>query len=332
MDMPVIIVDRQFNMYALGKLLSAITQPIAVFFDEFDKHYRIPDSHDETPQASQQEQMLSILDGANGGGKKMFTLIGNDLTKVSVYLQNRPGRIRYTTAYETLPNAVIRDFIRDKIPGVSDQKIQQMITLKDIHGRLNFDMMSAIVEEAILYKEDFIESACFMFGQIRPVCSLLLKIYSQSGEHQDHQFSAMQGVEYLLDEKIVLMFTPIETDDSKPPTLLQKHTLTETDLIERSDDFSTRMYKWGENIVEVSYRPASGSDNPNQVDKKYSDTVISREMWGRQPMSTQTSSAVLSAKHHGGSPISHLEAMNAQRMNQYLAQNPNDTSPPEASV
>ncbi len=273
MDMPVIIIDDKLNMSILSRMFALITQPIAVFFDEFDKLYRIIDNDNNDLRNDNQDKLLTILDGSNGGGKKMFVIIANDAMQISPYLKNRPGRIRYTTGYDLLPNEVIAGYMRDKIKDCPDDKIMEMISIKYTSaGALSFDMMAAVIEESQTYGESLIEATKFITGQkifhdyyiLYGVGWSVIDV-DENGIPRtipDLQIYPSASHAFIKSGKIQLSL--VKSDKLIDPATAEYVTLDKEDLVSMSPDFKHRCYKKNNMLFHVSPEPSIRAASPNK--------------------------------------------------------------------
>jgi len=135
-NVPVLIIKSKIEG-DLGSFLSSISQEIVVFFDEFEKIYN---------EDSQQE-LLSIFDGVFSK-KRLYLLTANEAWKISGLFKNRPGRVFYIKEYEGLEKQFILDYVNENL--VNKELINEIMMSINGH-RINFDMISAIVEEANRY-------------------------------------------------------------------------------------------------------------------------------------------------------------------------------------
>ena len=140
-NMPTVMVNNPFDGSALVSLLGALTQPVVVFFDEFDKVY----SERET-----QESILSLLDGTSGT-KHLFIITCNDTWRLSNFLLNRPGRIYYYIEFDGIEESFIREYCQDNLNNKSE--IDNIVKMTKIFEKFNFDMLKSLVEEMNRYNE-----------------------------------------------------------------------------------------------------------------------------------------------------------------------------------
>ena len=135
-----LIVNSPFCGDQFNAFMMAITEPVVVIFDEFEKVY------DE----KEQEAILTLMDGVYPS-KKLFILTVNDKYKVNSHMRNRPGRIFYMIEYKGLDSQFIEEYCLDNLKNKS--YIQQVCRLTLLFDSFNFDMLKALVEEMNRYDE-----------------------------------------------------------------------------------------------------------------------------------------------------------------------------------
>ena len=137
---PTIIINEAHCGEEFNRFMQSIEQPVIILFDEFEKTY----SH------SEQEQILTLLDGVYPS-KKLFILTCNNKYNLNEYLTNRPGRIFYSIEYKGLSNEFIKEYCEDNL--LNQEHIDSIIRLTSIFSQFNFDMLKALVEEMNRYNE-----------------------------------------------------------------------------------------------------------------------------------------------------------------------------------
>lgn len=135
-----LIVNSPWNGDAFNTFMMAITEPVVVIFDEFEKVY----------DDKEQEAILTLMDGVYPS-KKLFILTVNDKYKVNSHMRNRPGRIFYMIEYKGLDSQFIEEYCQDNLKNKS--YIQQVCRLTLLFDSFNFDMLKALVEEMNRYDE-----------------------------------------------------------------------------------------------------------------------------------------------------------------------------------
>ena len=145
-SIPTVIVNAPFEGAALLKLFGELTQPVIVFFDEFDKVYSDLDL---------QESVLSLLDGISGT-KHLFIITCNDLYRLSRFLLNRPGRIFYFIEFNGIEESFIREYCKDNLNNKSE--IDNIVKISKIFEKFNFDMLKSLVEEMNRYNESALKA------------------------------------------------------------------------------------------------------------------------------------------------------------------------------
>lgn len=134
---PVIVVTTAYP--GIADFLSTIEQDCVVVFDEFEKTFA--DQEEWHPQ----DEMLSLFDGLDGG-HRLFLVTCNDLSKLSQYMINRPGRFHYHFSM-TAPTADdIRVYMEDKLEPQYHDNIKDIVMLAGVTD-MPYDYLRAIAFE-----------------------------------------------------------------------------------------------------------------------------------------------------------------------------------------
>lgn len=136
---PVLMVNDPFSDDEFKQMIKSIVQPCVIIMDEFEKVY----------DTEQQQQLLTLLDGAYSS-KKLFLFSLND-ANVSDFYINRPGRVYYWYRYDGLSQDFIREYCEDVL--IDKSAIESVSRLATVNSTINFDMLKAIVEEMNRYNE-----------------------------------------------------------------------------------------------------------------------------------------------------------------------------------
>ena len=145
-NIPTVIVNVPFDGAMLSKLFGELTQPVVVFFDEFEKVYNTTEL---------QESVLSLLDGTSGT-KHLFVITCNDIFRLSRFLLNRPGRIFYFIEFNGIKEDFIREYCEDALYNKSE--IDNIVKVSKIFESFNFDMLKSLVEEMNRYNESALKA------------------------------------------------------------------------------------------------------------------------------------------------------------------------------
>lgn len=140
-SVPTIMVNENFSGEEFSQFLAGITQPVVVFFDEFEKIYNWQD----------QSKLLTILDGTHST-RKLFLVTCNKTDGLSEFMQNRPGRFYYSISYTGLEEDFIRDYAEDNL-NQKDQ-IDNLVKVSKTFGSFTFDILKSIIEEMNRYNEN----------------------------------------------------------------------------------------------------------------------------------------------------------------------------------
>lgn len=140
-DIPLIVVDT--FVPGIASYIERIEQEVVVLFDEFDKTFGELRAKDG--EASPQTNLLSLFDGVSGG-KKLFVITCNDMSKLNAYLINRPGRFHYHFRFDYPSADEIREYLMDKLDESKYGEVDKVIAFsKKIN--LNYDCLRAIAFE-----------------------------------------------------------------------------------------------------------------------------------------------------------------------------------------
>lgn len=136
--LPILMIQDKFNSLSMSKYLAAIEDELVIVFDEFEKLYTTKDD------MNNQADLLSFFDGTSNT-KKLFILATNDKTRVSSFLLNRPGRIRYMLEFKALSNKFVKSFLESNL---NDKSVVDLVCeyLLEV-DELNFDMLQAVTSE-----------------------------------------------------------------------------------------------------------------------------------------------------------------------------------------
>ena len=135
--LPVIVV----NFYAPGIMdyIDSIQQEVLVLFDEFDKTF------EEKSNFNPQHEVLNVLDGLCIG-KKLFAFVCNDLSEISDYMLNRPGRIHYHFRFGYPTGEEMREYLKDKLEPQYHNQINDIVRFSHM-VKINYDCLRAIAFE-----------------------------------------------------------------------------------------------------------------------------------------------------------------------------------------
>jgi hypothetical protein len=166
---PVILIDEAVHGNILAQFLATITQPCVVCIDEFDKKYGGRDKDGDAVPGMKQDAILELLDGANSAHKKIFILTANNDDAISVYLKDRPSRIRYTLPYKRIEQDTVIDYVGSELKNCTEEDIRAflLLTMADSDGfrGLNFDSMAELVNEMNQFQCPLDEALEFMIRQ-----------------------------------------------------------------------------------------------------------------------------------------------------------------------
>ena len=229
-SIPTVVINVPYDGSMLMSLLGELTQPVVVFFDEFEKVY------DETKI---QESVLSLLDGTLGT-KHLFVITCNDMYRLSSFLINRPGRIFYSIQFNGLEESFIREYCEDTLNDKSE--IESIVKISKIFEKFNFDMLKSLVEEMNRYNEPALKAMELL--NIAPTSqhtSYKLSVTDKDNKQYNCYPETFQGFP-LEEEKFNMNIIPVENgkeDDDAEYTLV---TFLDSDL--RNFDPSTKTFTY----------------------------------------------------------------------------------------
>lgn len=136
-ELPLILVTEYVP--GIANFLSSIEQEVIVLFDEFEKTFSSKDGC--TPQ----EELLPLFDGLDGG-KKLFVVTCNEVSKLNSYLLNRPGRFHYHFILNNPNPEEIREYLTDKLEEQYHHLIRKVVSFA-ANTDVTYDILRAIAFE-----------------------------------------------------------------------------------------------------------------------------------------------------------------------------------------
>lgn len=134
--LPVIIVDAPIP--GLASFIEGIPQEVVIIFDEFEKIFK----YDEENNTDNQSALLSLFDGLSTG-KKLFVITCNEVTELSEYLLNRPGRFHYHFEIKCPTADEIREYMTDKLGQGHEEIINKIVKFTALSD-ITYDCLRAI--------------------------------------------------------------------------------------------------------------------------------------------------------------------------------------------
>lgn len=144
-------VDEGFKQFMAHPCL----QGSVVFIDEFEKIY---DQNTEAASGNSITRLLTFMDGSYET-HLLFVCTSNS-DRISEFLMNRPGRIRYAEKYTYLTPAEAIEIVEDRLH--NKEHAQSVYTLLDSYGNCTFDIVVAIIDDMNRFKEDALAVAKYM--------------------------------------------------------------------------------------------------------------------------------------------------------------------------
>lgn len=139
--LPVVVVTEDND--GLADFLDSLDECLIVF-DEFEKTFPAG-RRGLVDGSNRQNQFLSLFDGLSSV-KRIYCLTVNDISDVSSYLLNRPGRFHYHMRFEYPGPDEVRQYLNDQAPHAHPDEIEN-VALFSRRARLNYDHLRAIAFE-----------------------------------------------------------------------------------------------------------------------------------------------------------------------------------------
>jgi len=113
---------------------------VVLFFDEFGKNFN----------TNQQDKMLTLL--SNLAGKERIVLITENIPqRISEFIRNRPGRVKYSLHFNKLPLKVVEEYCKEKM--VEERFYNDFIAAYKSIVTFQFDHLIAIVDEHLSHPD-----------------------------------------------------------------------------------------------------------------------------------------------------------------------------------
>lgn len=137
-NLPVIVVDEDFPISQINDFFRKFSTPVAIIFDEVDKHWNT-------------EDLLGWLDGVQTNAKKLVLFTCNNEDRVNEYLKDRCSRVRYTRHFETNDNArFLKEILKDK--GIAENEIESTYTfIVNNFNLLSIDNILSFIDEKLMF-------------------------------------------------------------------------------------------------------------------------------------------------------------------------------------
>lgn len=137
-EYPVIVVESAYK--GIASFIESIDQEVVVMFDEFEKVF------DKDKEGTEhQDSLLGLFDGVSQR-KRLYVITVNNLSKVSDFMLNRPGRFHYHIRFSYPSSSEVELYLTDKIPTEYQSEIKKVIAFSQ-RVNLNYDCLRAIAYE-----------------------------------------------------------------------------------------------------------------------------------------------------------------------------------------
>ena len=124
------------NITFSAKLLRFLDEldGVILFFDEFGKNFN----------SGQQDKMLTLLSNINGK-ERIVLITENEPRRISQFIRNRPGRVKYSLHFNKLPLKIVEEYCAEKKIDVNFYN--EFVTAYKTVLEFQFDHLQAIVSE-----------------------------------------------------------------------------------------------------------------------------------------------------------------------------------------
>jgi SpoVK/Ycf46/Vps4 family AAA+-type ATPase len=139
-NIPTIVVNYAYHGDAFNSFIQRIDQETIILFDEFEKVY----------DKEVRESVLTLFDGVYPS-KKLFLCTCNNKYALDTNMINRPGRLYYSIDYDGMDASSIEEYCNENL--IDKSKKDSIMKMYYLYGKMNFDMIKAIVEEINRYNE-----------------------------------------------------------------------------------------------------------------------------------------------------------------------------------
>lgn len=140
--LPLIVVEGYIP--GIASFLNSIEQRCVVLFDEFDKTFGTVHDRQGT-NADPQTEMLTLFDGINIS-EKLFVITCNDISKLSSFLVNRPGRFHYHFRFGYPTGDEVTEYLQDNVDEQYWGEITDVVRFAS-RVKLTYDCLRAIAFE-----------------------------------------------------------------------------------------------------------------------------------------------------------------------------------------
>lgn len=156
----VVIINQSYGGPAFMEFLANVGECV-IIFDEFGKIFSGGGGGDvdhEVPVSPRggnsgknaaQEGLLTLFDGSDSC-KRLLLLSENNVSLVSEFMLNRPGRIYYHYQFKKVEVAMVNEYCAEH--NVPADVIDEIVTKRNASLEFSFDVLKAIVAEYTRYK------------------------------------------------------------------------------------------------------------------------------------------------------------------------------------
>lgn len=138
-DLKLPVIKVESDSPDLAEYLDTLGEAVVVF-DEFEKVFAM-----RTEDGNRQDQFLGLFDGVSTT-KRMYVVSANNVSDLSDYLVNRPGRFHYHIRHSYPGPDEVREYLRDEVEGITAETVEEIVAFTR-KAKINFDHLRAIAFE-----------------------------------------------------------------------------------------------------------------------------------------------------------------------------------------
>ena len=131
-NLPIVMVEDANE--GIAKFLDSLGECVVVF-DEFEKRFG----------KEAQADLLGLFDGVSTT-KRLYLVTANDITRLSDFMVNRPGRFHYHIRFNYPTPAQVREYLTEQAPSSSESEVEAVVTFSQ-QVDINYDHLRAVAFE-----------------------------------------------------------------------------------------------------------------------------------------------------------------------------------------
>jgi ATP-dependent 26S proteasome regulatory subunit len=127
-----------FVIHCVKEVRKVQDNPIVLFMDEFEASVK-----------AEEESYLTFLDGTDSIDNLIFIACTNYLEKIPNRIKNRRSRIKHLHNINSLPDAVYKEYILDRVPSMNPETITKFVYLAAENGLTIDELKHALIDYRI---------------------------------------------------------------------------------------------------------------------------------------------------------------------------------------